>query len=285
MARQPDIGSSDSTAEKTDVQKSRDFWDKAQVVGTIVVAIASLIANSWITKRTQDITERVEQQKQELAKATADAQARTETAKMLAALIEPLTSDNPQKQILAIGGSLALVKQSDKTIEGVLIDIGQNTKSPAVLQKVREVLRQTPGSLEVSSFLSQTAQLPSPADAPQLQPGFRIVDPYLYNDAQRVSIRSSITSQVSGTAIFYAAAEGNEAFEDDKVQGGVFTNFLLDGLNKPDIVTDGSLWLDSLFTYLSREMARHNAAQGRPTYSPILENSGDRNAPPFSACR
>ena len=89
MARQPDIGSSDSTAEKTDVQKSRDFWDKAQVVGTIVVAIASLIANSWITKRTQDITERVEQQKQELAKATADAQARTETAKMLAALIEP----------------------------------------------------------------------------------------------------------------------------------------------------------------------------------------------------
>src|SRR5207249_9933957 len=82
-------------------------------------------------------------------------------------------------------------------------------------------------------------------------------DRYIYNDLTRRT----------GALVFSAAHAGELSFESPKIQNGVFTWEIVDALvsGKADVNRDGTITLDELQAYVSRNVAVKTGGLQRPT--------------------
>lgn len=76
------------------------------------------------------------------------------------------------------------------------------------------------------------------------------------SDPAAVAPLISRMSRVQGQVIFYAAAPGEVAYDDDEHKNGVFTKAVLDGLDCKASAPGGVVRADTLHTFLNREV--HN---------------------------
>jgi tetratricopeptide (TPR) repeat protein len=89
--------------------------------------------------------------------------------------------------------------------------------------------------------------------------------------------RSAVRFAISrGTRVLYAAANDKESFEADELQHGVFTHYLVEGLNGSAAQTDGFITFDDLSSYVTTKVIEWGFAKGR-TQEPHAdgEHSGD----------
>jgi len=82
-------------------------------------------------------------------------------------------------------------------------------------------------------------------------------DRYIYNDLTRRT----------GALVFSASHAGELSFESPKIQNGVFTWEIVDALvsGKADVNRDGTITLDELQAYVSRNVAVKTGGLQRPT--------------------
>src|SRR5436309_2706971 len=80
-------------------------------------------------------------------------------------------------------------------------------------------------------------------------------------------IRTIVTRFWAGALVFSAAHAGELSFESPKIQNGVFTWEIVDALvsGKADVNRDGTITLDELQAYVSRNVAVKTGGLQRPT--------------------
>lgn len=79
-----------------------------------------------------------------------------------------------------------------------------------------------------------------------------------------------------GLRVLYSTAPGQFSYEDDTLQEGVFTHFLVEGLKGQAAAPDGLVTFDDLNRFVTREMRRYGVERGRVQIPYQLgENTGD----------
>ena len=93
-------------------------------------------------------------------------------------------------------------------------------------------------------------------------------------------------ARVQGQAIFYAAAAGGYAFDDPIRGNGVFTAAVLDGLNCQASSPRGTVLVETLHTYVDREVRRWIRDNDKPPANPATQVSmeGETRNMPLSQC-
>jgi hypothetical protein len=91
-------------------------------------------------------------------------------------------------------------------------------------------------------------------------------------------------NRVHGQVIFYAAAPGEYAFDDPVHQNGVFTKAVLDGLNCEASAPRGTVLVDTLHTYVDREVRRWIRENKHRTVSPATQVSVEGQTRNMSLC-
>lgn len=66
-----------------------------------------------------------------------------------------------------------------------------------------------------------------------------------------------------GLRVMYSTAPGEVSYEDEELQHGVFSYFLLDGLNGKAAKPDGLITFDDLFGYVTKQMKSYGIAKRR----------------------
>lgn len=66
-----------------------------------------------------------------------------------------------------------------------------------------------------------------------------------------------------GLRVMYSTAPGEVSYEDEELQHGVFSYFLLDGLNGKAAKPDGLITFDDLYTYVTRQMKSYGISKRR----------------------
>ncbi len=91
---------------------------------------------------------------------------------------------------------------------------------------------------------------------------------------------------VRGQVIFYAAAPGEYAYDDPEHQNGVFTRAVLDGLNCEASAPNGTVLIDTLQTYVDREVRRWIRENKKRTVNPATQISmeGETRNMPLCEC-
>jgi hypothetical protein len=91
---------------------------------------------------------------------------------------------------------------------------------------------------------------------------------------------------VHGQVIFYAAAAGEYAFDDPVHQNGVFTKAVLDGLNCEASAPRGTVLVETLHTYVDREVRRWIQENKNRTVNPATQVSmeGETRNMPLCEC-
>lgn len=92
--------------------------------------------------------------------------------------------------------------------------------------------------------------------------------------------------RVQGQVIFYAAAPGQYAFDDDVHGNGVFTRAVLDGLNCEASSPGGTVRADTLHSFVDREVRRWIRANKSKSVNPATQVSleGETRNMPLSQC-
>ena len=90
-----------------------------------------------------------------------------------------------------------------------------------------------------------------------------------------------------GQAIFYAAAPGQYAYDDDVRQNGVFTGAVLDGLNCSASAPRETVLVESLYRHVEREVRRWiEENKGRKVAAATqISMEGNTRSMPLSQCR
>ena len=93
-------------------------------------------------------------------------------------------------------------------------------------------------------------------------------------------------SRVQGQVIFYAAAPGEYAYDDDEHQNGVFTKAVLDGLDCKASAPGGVVRADTLHTFVDREVRNWIYENKHRTVDPATQISmeGQTRNMPLSEC-
>lgn len=93
-------------------------------------------------------------------------------------------------------------------------------------------------------------------------------------------------ARVEGQVVFYAAAAGKYAYDDDTMQNGVFTKAVLDGLRCEAGLIDGVVTVATLRTYVNREVKRWMRRHGRDSSDGAIQvcTDGDTHMMPLSLC-
>lgn len=93
-------------------------------------------------------------------------------------------------------------------------------------------------------------------------------------------------SGVQGQVIFYAAAPGQYAFDDDVYQNGVFTRAVLDGLNCEASSPRGTVLVETLHSFVDREVRRWIRDNKGRSVNPATQVSmeGETRNMPLSQC-
>lgn len=93
-------------------------------------------------------------------------------------------------------------------------------------------------------------------------------------------------ARVEGQVVFYAAAAGKYAYDDDTLQNGVFTKAVLDGLRCEAGLIGGAVTVGTLRTYVNGEvkewMRRHGHGSSNGAIQVCMD--GDAHAMPLSIC-
>jgi hypothetical protein len=89
---------------------------------------------------------------------------------------------------------------------------------------------------------------------------------------------------VLGQVIFYAAAPGEYAFDDPVHQNGVFTKAVLDGLNCEASAPRGTVLVETLHTYVDREVRRWIRENKNRTVNPATQISMEGQTRNMSLC-
>lgn len=91
---------------------------------------------------------------------------------------------------------------------------------------------------------------------------------------------------VQGQVIFYAAAPGEYAFDDDEHQNGVFTKAVLDGLNCEASSPRGTVLVETLHRFVDREVRRWIRDNKGRSVNPATQVSmeGETRNMPLSQC-
>lgn len=91
---------------------------------------------------------------------------------------------------------------------------------------------------------------------------------------------------VHGQVIFYAAAPGEYAFDDDVNQNGVFTKAVLDGLNCEASAPRGTVLVETLHTFVDRQVRRWISDNKNREVNPATQVSmeGQTRNMPLSQC-
>lgn len=77
-----------------------------------------------------------------------------------------------------------------------------------------------------------------------------------------------------GRVILAASNENQVSFEDDDLQAGLFTNYLLEGLNgKADVKGDGKINILGLYEYVTREVSRQTQNKQIPVFRGTLDSN------------
>jgi len=92
--------------------------------------------------------------------------------------------------------------------------------------------------------------------------------------------------RVQGQVIFYAAAPGQYAFDDQVHQNGVFTKAVLDGLSCEASSPRGTVIVETLHTFVDREVRRWIRDNKKRTVNPATQISmeGETRNMPLSEC-
>jgi len=89
---------------------------------------------------------------------------------------------------------------------------------------------------------------------------------------------------VHGQVIFYAAAPGEYAFDDPVHQNGVFTRAVLDGLNCEASAPRGTVLVETLHTYIDREVRRWIRENKNRIVNPATQVSMEGQTRNMSLC-
>lgn len=91
---------------------------------------------------------------------------------------------------------------------------------------------------------------------------------------------------IEGQVIFFAAAAGKYAYDDDVRRNGVFTKAVLDGLSCNASAPRGTVIVDTLHTYVEREVRQWAQKNRKPAVIPATQISmeGETRNMPLSQC-
>jgi len=79
-----------------------------------------------------------------------------------------------------------------------------------------------------------------------------------------------------GVLAFYASKSGQRSFEDDRLQGGIFTHFVVRGLEGEAAAEDGLISVFDLAKYVTPAVHEYSISRGTPQYPYIVgAGSGD----------
>lgn len=106
------------------------------------------------------------------------------------------------------------------------------------------------------------------------------------SDATRSAPHFRRMAPVRGQVIFYAAAPGQYAFDDDVHRNGVFTKAVLDGLDCEASAPRGMVIAETLHTYVDREVRRWIREKHKVTINPATQVSmeGETRNMPLAQC-
>ena len=93
-------------------------------------------------------------------------------------------------------------------------------------------------------------------------------------------------ARVEGQVVFYAAAAGRYAYDDDTLQNGVFTKAVLDGLRCEAGLVHGAVTVGTLRTYVNREVKAWMRRHGHDSSGGAIQvcMDGDTHTMPLSLC-
>lgn len=93
-------------------------------------------------------------------------------------------------------------------------------------------------------------------------------------------------ARVDGQVVFYAAAAGTYAYDDDTLQNGVFTKAVLDGLRCEAGLIRGAVTVGTLRTYVNREVKEWMRRHGHDSSGGAIQvcMDGDTHTMPLSLC-
>jgi hypothetical protein len=117
--------------------KPKDWWDKAQIIGAMLIPLSIGLAGFWYNQASQRMalenTRRVETQQKEFAAL----QARISQAQLISTFMDALSSGSRQKKLLAIEAvQYALPEESSRLLQIVSLDSAE----PTVQRAARTVL-------------------------------------------------------------------------------------------------------------------------------------------------
>jgi hypothetical protein len=227
-------------------------------MSSIVLASVALFVNSTFQKTQIAAADRM-----------AQAQIRNENAKATTDLIQHLLSNDPARQRIALVALRRAVLDDDEMVIDIVSVVASTAHDDGVFEEATATLSASK-SPKVARALSQIAAMQAKAHGVGSAANAQVA----YLASQHVALRASLAP---GTAIFYAARPGETTDESDRLQSGVLTGLLLRALVKApqEIMPDGLLRVDSLYTYLSQSI---NTFDGRRTI-PMVEASGSKEIP------
>jgi hypothetical protein len=86
------------------------------------------------------------------------------------------------------------------------------------------------------------------------------------------SYKNATEMSGEGRVILAASSENQVSHEEDALQAGVFTHYLLEGLNgKADLKGDGNINILGLYEYVTREVSRHTQNKQSPVFRGTLD--------------
>lgn len=93
-------------------------------------------------------------------------------------------------------------------------------------------------------------------------------------------------ARVQGQVVFYAAATGKYAYDDDTLQNGVFTKAVLDGLRCQAGLVQGAVTVGTLRTFVNQEVKEWMRRHGRDSSGGAIQvcTDGDTHTMPLSLC-
>ena len=260
----------------------KDVWDRADIVAkflsSVVIALVGLLI-TWALQRQQDTTTRaIADSQREATKQIADAQLKAakekeesektlEQGKLTVQLLDHLTSKDPAHRKLAV----ITFKHSlpEETYDEVTAVLAQTDRSPIVqIAAIKQLsASQRP---QVSTPLAKISRDASVDSSVRAAAG---------SADQQVNI-SQFFSPHTGW-VFSASRFNQVAYDSPELQHGVFTYFLLKGLQGDASRHNGDVTPEDLAIYLNREIPQYVESKLKGSQNPetILAGSAAGTQP------
>jgi hypothetical protein len=234
--------------ELQDSKETHTWWQKAEIVSkfasSVVIGFVGILL-TFSVQRTQIITSKSQAQAQlDFAKIQAESQKRLQESELTAKLSDSIASSDPKKREVAIIALQRSVPQA--TYEAVLQVLLRADSDGKVREEAIRRLSYSSNSDVIVVLNEVEKDLKRPEHERRLA----------RKAARNVSLRSDIPL---ATYIISAAAPGYLASDTSKYGGGVFTNFLSEGLSgKADGNRDNSVLASELYQYIQSQLQYHS---------------------------